>query len=168
MKLSEWREKMEEEDKKKNLRNFIDSFFPKGIFHYRATHILTHPKLLLGHVWDEIVFAWQRVFRGWDGRATWSIDYYIARQIVATVKELRRLDFGIPSQMFEGLPHDENWNHSKEDWEIARQRWHTILDEIVVGFEDFINDDKEPFDWDRTRFEKAFDLFREHFESLWW
>ena len=56
-------------DEKRNKRNFIfkwidKKFEPRGLFGYRASYILFHPKELFFHIWLELKWAYQRVSRG--------------------------------------------------------------------------------------------------------
>lgn len=163
----------EAEKAKKNFRNWFNGLFPdKGYAGYAPYYLLLHPWEILLYWKQEVEFAWERVFRGWDSRATWAIDYHIAEQIVGTVKYLRKLDWGIPMIMFEGLPFEEgsDWNYTKESEEIAHQRWLQVLDDIVTGFQAYIdNEDRNFYEGNMDEaFTKAFDLFRKHFKNLGW
>src|SRR5271157_4693879 len=42
-----------------------------------------------GNAWDEVRFAWQRVFRGWDDRAVWSIDYWLDAKMPDMLRRLK-------------------------------------------------------------------------------
>jgi len=56
---------------------------------------------------NEVKWAWQRLYRGWDDRATWSADYYFARQI-SEILDAIKSDCGIPHFVFIdlGIPVD--------------------------------------------------------------
>jgi hypothetical protein len=41
-------------------------------------------------------FAWQRVHRGWDDRALWSLDTWLARTLGAQLQEMARIAHGWP------------------------------------------------------------------------
>ena len=113
--------------------------------------------------------AWQRVFRGYDDLAWWGMDAYLAGLIPKLVNELRRRGNGVPVDMFSGLTPDENHNYSKEDQLLAEARWHNILVEIEEGFAEYLAFQRceLPHDHELVKFNRAFDLFREHFSSLW-
>src|SRR5271157_6140443 len=61
--------------------------------------------------WDtnyrEVKYAYQRVVRGWDDRAVWSIDYWLDDKMPAMLRKLKEDKHGIPGDMFEGLPTKE-------------------------------------------------------------
>ena len=59
--------KMEEEDSKKNFRNWFNKHF-KPYASYNAYYILTHPQQILKEWQCQIKWGWQRLFRGWDDR----------------------------------------------------------------------------------------------------
>lgn len=168
----EFMEDMRREDEKKNLRNWIGNKIPNGIANYHPYHALTHPWLIVDYWISEIKYAWQRVFRGWDDTAVWSIDGYLAKLIPQLVRKLHDDNIGVPFSMFEGLG-DGQWEYSEEDDEIARKRWIEVQNKIIEGFEAYLkldffphtdNPEKEEL---KRKFEEGFDLFREHFPSLW-
>lgn len=45
----------------------------------------------------EVRWAYQRVVRGWDDRALWSLDYHLAKTLGAQLIELSRIAHGYPS-----------------------------------------------------------------------
>jgi hypothetical protein len=141
---------------------------------YRRDYILTHPILLFREVGLRIRWAWQRVFRGWDDRAVWSIDSYLADQIIATVYRLKTIKHGIPMSMFENDDFEENGYDIKPGHEkVADERWDKILDKIIAGFGCYKKlEDLSWVDTDETAilrkvYEEGFDILREHFSSLW-
>jgi len=82
-------------------------------------------------------YAYQRVSRGWDDRAVWSIDWWLDDKMPAMLRKLKEDKHGIPSSMFEGLPTipDEEWNYTDEAYEMAQARWDAILDKMIAAFE---------------------------------
>ena len=116
-----------------------------------------------------VVYAWQRVFRGYDDPAWWGIDTYISDLIPKLVKELMKSGRGAPISMFYELTPDENGAFSKEDQLLAESRWQNILRDIEEGFSEYLAFQKceLPRDQELVKFNRAFDLFREHFSSLW-
>jgi len=164
-------DEMEQKSKKKNLRNFINNHF-KGYAGYRAFYIFTHPWEILLEWKRQIKYAWQRVFCGYDERVAWSVDFYLAKMIPLWLKDLKD-QIGIPSEMFDELKYDENYCYSEEDEKIAHNKWNDILDQIIIGFEnypklsEFTYDSKE-YAESVQKFENGFDLFRKWFSALWW
>jgi hypothetical protein len=82
-------------------------------------------------------YAWQRLTRGWDDRAAWSIDWWLDDKMPAMLRKLKEDKHGIPGTMFEGLPteNDDGYTHSDETFKIAEDRWDAALDKIVAAFE---------------------------------
>jgi hypothetical protein len=158
---------MEIEDNKKNFRNWLDNYFPSGIAGYRAFYVLIHPWEILRYVGHEVKYAWQRVFRGWDDRATLSIDYYLATIIPQMVRELKKDEKGVPTSMFEDLS-----DESDESFAIARERWNKILDQIAEGFDAYKKIDdlswKDQGEAYKNFQETTFEVFKKYFASLWW
>lgn len=171
----EWMAEMKANDEKKTFRNWFNNLFPKGFASYNSYYILTHPWEILDEWFRQIEWAWQRVFRGWDDTAVWSIDWYLSKQIPQLIRRLKETQHGTPNSMWEGMtPIDENFNYSKEDDEIAYKKWADILDGIAEGFEASLKiqeeclwaNDPEYAELD-AKFERGFDLFRKYYHNLW-
>jgi hypothetical protein len=161
--------------KKHPISTWINNKFPNGLYDYSVTYILTHPWEIL-HQWKyEIKYAYQRVFRGWDDRAMWGVDMYIAKMIPGMMRQLKEWKQGLPNNVFEGLPYEDenNYSYSEESMIIASERWDKILDEIAEGFEIYYLNSgdmiyyKDEENLKKTeKYKKAFDLLRENFGSL--
>jgi len=84
-----------------------------------------------------IKHAYQRLTRGWDDRAVWSIDWWLDDKMPAMLRQLKEDKHGIPTDMFEGLPTENNdgYTHSDETYKIAEARWDVIIDKIIAAFE---------------------------------
>lgn len=84
-------------------------------------------------------YAYQRLTRGWDDRAVWSIDYWLDDKMPAMLRQLKRDKHGIPSDMFlpEDLITEGDWagNPSDEGMVRAEARWDAIMDKMIAGFE---------------------------------
>lgn len=165
----ELKKRMDEEDSKKNFRNWINNKFPNGYAGYNIYHLLLHPTIVFSHWKNEIKWAWERITKGYDERALWSIDYYIADLIVKLLIEFKNHHHGVPSDMFDGMPYEDeqHYTHSKENWKIADEKWCNILQEIIDGFEEYVNNDINYDYYKSKRFKKSFDLFKKHFVKLW-
>ena len=150
----------------KKLQKWLDG----SLFSYRRSYALTHPWIFVGGVRDEVIYAWERVFKGYDGRVSWSVDYYLAKHIPLWVKEVKEFQ-GFPVMMYE----DNEWQHTKEEDEIAKNKWNSILDSIIEGFESYLKMDGISWEnWDKPeylelqkKYELGFDNFRKYFSNLW-
>ena len=128
---------MFEFEEKNKFREWLNNKFPSGFCGYNVYYILFHPWEIYNYYSRQIKYAWQRVFRGWDDRVVWSIDWYLSEMIPIWIKTLKVKQHGIPLEMFDGLPYDENYCYSKEDEETAENKWFRILDQIAEGFESY-------------------------------
>lgn len=130
---------------------------------YNKKHYLTHPWLYLVDIWYELKWALQRVWRGWDDRVIFSLDEYLCEMIPVWVRTIKRCDVGVPGCFFT----DETFiDPTPEQEREAREKWHWMLDEIAAGFEAGRN----VCDYNKAKeakFDRAMDLFREHFFNLW-
>ena len=157
------------------IKYWIDhSLFPnKGFFGYAPHHFFTHPWVAIEFIYQEISWAWQRVFKGFDERIIWSIDWYLAEKIPLWIKCLKETKRGAPFSMFtdEQLSHPEGI--SDEATDVAHIKWDIVLDKIILGFESYIklqdvydihSDEYKQLD---KNYEIGFDLFKEHFSDLW-
>lgn len=156
-------------------RKFLDERFPSGIAGgMRAYYALQRPWKIFDYWKYEIIHAYQRVSRGWDDTAVWSIDYYLADLIPQLVKSLKENGNGLPGFAFEGLESNEEGSYTDEQWKIASARWDKVLDEIAEGFESWKKFDEKvlhPEDYEKDedyqKFLKAMDLLKEHWGSFW-
>jgi hypothetical protein len=149
------------------LNNWLDG----SLLGWRRGYILTHPHKLLHEIWLRIKWAWQRVYRGWDDRVVWSIDFYLAKMIPVWVDQLDKA--GIPSKLFEDDDWDNNTSSFKpEAMDRAAKQWDQIVADISTGFRAYSETDTLSFDDPKQpelkqKFEYGFDLFREYFDNLW-
>ena len=117
-------------------------------------------------------WAWQRLFRGWDDRAVWSIDVHLANVIPQMVRQLKKVTHVVPSEMFEEGDWDEKENYYKDEaMEVATAKWDAILDEIAEGFDEYyilsVEGNCSQEAWESEKFKRAFDLLRKYFPNLW-
>lgn len=79
----------------------------------------------------------QRGRRGWADCDTWSLDWYLDRWMPDALRYLKANKCGIPRETLEGLPtNDENgFCPTDEAFSIAEERWNSILDRMIAGFE---------------------------------
>jgi len=173
-------EKWDREWKKEHpIRNWVDKTLFRGhrIGDYSASYALLNPWKLVEDCGREIKWAWQRVFRGWDDRISWSIDYYLDENLPLWLERLIKYKQGVPSDMFkdedyvEGSP---NYELKPEAMEIRSKEFDDILQKIADGFRihrklmdlDFDYQSPEWLDAEK-QFSEAFDLFKKHYGSLW-
>lgn len=111
-----------------------------------------------------IRFAWQRLTRGWDDRVIWSIDIHLAKVIPEWIGELARIEKrmgGVHGRFI------DNGGADKQDF---------VYQEIIEGFECWykMHETSDIFpntpEWEdaNEKFEKAFDLLKEYFGTLWY
>lgn len=172
--LGELLEEWEAESKKKNFRNFVGKFFGGSIAGYHPYHILTHPWILIGEARSQIKWAWQRVFRGWDDRVTWSIDSYLSQHIPDWMEKLKKDKFGVPSMMFQDGDYvGDNWEIPDEVFEKRAREYDRILDQIALGFRFYYKLNNEVVDEKSIKIMKryfdnvSFPLFVKYFGTFW-
>ena len=100
-------------------------------FSYTTKYYLTHPWEFLKDLHRTIKYAWQRIHRGWDETAVWSIDYWLCDIMPDMLQELKETKSGIPIACFDD-PYDPH--HSDEEQEKASARFDYYLDEMIEGF----------------------------------
>jgi len=158
------------------VKYWIDnSLFPdKGFFGYSPHYFFSHPWVVIEFISQEIRWAWQRVFKGWDDRIVWSIDWYLAEKIPLWIQRLKETKHGTPFEMFTEQQLSNPEGISNEDTDIAREKWNVVLDKIILGFESYHKiQEKSLYEKDpeyyklNENYEIGFDLFKNHFKSLW-
>lgn len=80
-------------------------------------------------------YAYQRVTRGWDDRAVWSIDWWLDDKLPAMLRKLKQDKHGVPMDMFDGLPTNEHGYHDDDQFKIAEARWEVVIDQMIAAFE---------------------------------
>jgi hypothetical protein len=124
-----------------------------------------------------IKWAWQRVYRGWDDRAVWSIDSHLCNLAYELVDKMSKSKIqGVPSGIYK-----------EEDIEKSEEEWRKILVEIAYylkysssdGDFQYFMDNKIPesewknyYKFDRqykfdSRARKGRKLFVKYFYNLW-
>jgi hypothetical protein len=102
-------------------------------FGYRPRHYFRHPFKFIQDFCRALKYAWQRLFRGWDERASWDATGYLGDLIPQLTRDLIRYGHTMPHSMFDDPFNSEG--HSRIQKKEALQKWHDILEEIAVGFE---------------------------------
>lgn len=97
-------------------------------------------------------FRKQRKKRGWDDTETWNLDHSIAEFLVPRLKRFKKLNNGFPCG-------------------LTPEGWDEILDQMIEGFQAKIDSDGvfgDEYTGLHEKIERALELFKEHFHSLWW
>lgn len=118
-----------------------------------------------------IKYGWQRVTKGYDDLAWWSMDMYLSELIVKLSKELRTNSHGVPVLIYSelGFTQAEDGGYSEEEQVSAKKLWDNILSEIEEGFNQYLEVDNcmlHP-DFQLEKFHKAFELLHKYFSTLW-
>ena len=156
------------------LKKYLDKRFPNGFCYYNALYTILHPWKIYEYVSEKIIFAWQRVFRGWDDSVIWSIDQYLSEKVPEWIRELKNSEGGIPMIMFEKEDYEENgYDISNEISEKRYKEYLKILDKIINGFESYAKIHKNFYGYKSKEYEQlerdfneGFDLFRKYFSTL--
>lgn len=152
-------------------RRWFDNLFPSsGFAGYSPFYAFTHPHKIVEFCWDEIRWAWQRVFRGWDDRVVWSIDIHLSENIPVWLEKLKSNKQGCPVEFFDD-PYDTN--STDEDVSKAKEKWENELQIMIDGFlaskkiqDSEYNSGKEFEELEET-FEKGMASFTRYYFNLW-
>lgn len=90
----------------------------------------------------------QRARRGYSEADVWGLDYYLLRVMIGTVKELREITHGHPT-------------------DLTAEKWDAILAEIVSGLEGVGDDFWNVSEEQQKSFRKSLRLMAKHWFSLW-
>jgi len=102
-------------------------------FSYTTKHYLTHPWVFFHDLRRAIRYAWQRIHRGWDETAIWSIDYWLCEIMPDMLQQLKETKHGVPIACFDD-PYDPMGDYSEEEHQKASARFDSYLDEMAEGF----------------------------------
>jgi hypothetical protein len=167
-----WEETLNAYSNRKTIGGFLDRRFG-SLFSYRFSYMIVRPWKIADEIWSRIVWAWQRVFRGWDDRVIWSIDFYLAKHIPEWMEILKVKKHGVPSIMFK----DEDYipvTYELKDgvMEEREKEYNAILDEIADGFhwyyrmhDEVLSDIEDKLAVEKHK--KAMDLFAKYFNTFW-
>lgn len=136
---------------------------------------------------SEIIWAWQRVFRGYDDRITWGLNDWLNENLPKILRKMKSFVHGYPSTPFK--------KKIKNDIDSIKE-WKNILEQMAKGFEsaEKISDkeymkkiklkkarkdmfgqdsyidykfDKKYYNKLYKEFEKGIDLFKRWYFNLW-
>lgn len=84
----------------------------------------------------QIKWAYQRVVRGWDDRACWSIDHYLCKIMIPILKQYKKGLHGYPALVMKNSDKlDKHGNPTEETDELCEKRWKEIIDGLIDMFE---------------------------------
>ena len=138
-----------------------------GWFGMRIGYLLLHPWQIVGEWRRHIKWAWQRVFRGWDDRALWGLDYWLVGKMREMLPKMRDKS-GIPSCCYSKL----GWGSpSDEEDNAAIKKWHGYVDQMIDGFEaaNEILDSDSLVSYEKLheRYHEGMKVFVEYMFALW-
>lgn len=142
------------------LENWFDNLFSDdGWLGHRPSYTLTHPWKGIEHIGYDIKYAYQRVVRGYDDRVSWSIDYYLNKNMPLWLKELKSAK-GTPCSFCLDCYETSN-----------RKEWEEVLDKMILGFEsaekmDNVYNEEELNELDK-QFQEGMALFVKYYHALW-
>ena len=137
-----------------------NKILPGGIADHNAWYAITRPWVIVDHIYYEIKYAFQRVYRGWDDRSLRSIDWYLAKQLPEQLRLLKKRKIGLSTKFFEDLPHSE---------QVAIDRENEVFNGVINGFDAYMelqnNHQLNQEQRDRLQgmFENGMDLFKKYF-----
>lgn len=115
---------------------------------------------LLNNWFSEVKWAYQRVVRGYDERAYWDLDEYLAEIILPVLKKFKAQANGCPPGLYDKSLKD------------PYHKWRHTLDEIIKGFEAHKKIgviDYQPQDFEKLNKQKlrGLYLFSRYYGDLW-
>lgn len=144
--------------------DWFDNLFPSsGLCDYRPIYTVTHPQVIVKYIYYEIKYAYQRVFRGWDDRVVWSISTHLNENMPLWLEELKQSK-GTPCFFYSNVE-----NASKEEDELARNKWLFELDKMILGF---VSAKKMENTWTENpelekNFKEGMESFTKYYFNLW-
>jgi hypothetical protein len=128
------------------LKNLIE--LPENMF-YDISNLIKNSR-------NQIVYAWQRVFRGFDDRMFWGVSNQLSPMMVKVMDWYIKNKSGYPASLTE-------------------KEWNSILKQIKEGFEADIKLDKMDFGkdwkrkWDRLekKRKKGLMFFAKYYADIW-
>ena len=85
------------------------------MFGRRWVYLLSHPWIIATETAYQVKWAWQRLFRGWDDRVAFGIDWYLAENMPAWIERMKKYGNSYP-------------------FDMTPEEWNKVLDEIADGF----------------------------------
>jgi hypothetical protein len=156
------------------ISKFLKKIDDKGLFGYRTSYVLLRPHKLIEEIALRIKWAYQRVYRGWDDTAVWSVDIWLSEMMPDILSALLKSKQGTPFMCFDGMEpkNKDRQEYSDEQYKMARLKYEMEILTMIAGFQSaqkLISDfPQEP---ERDRLEKIFvagmNSFHKYFFTLW-
>lgn len=123
----------------------------------RKSAIKTLHKITEAHRWLEmtyrrtIIFFFQRLTRGWDDSATWSLDHSLAKEILPRLRRFQEIKAAHPSEM-------------------SSEEWSSIIQQMIDSFEFYASGQQWEFPSEKRlkEVERGMKLFARYYGNLWW
>lgn len=97
----------------------------------------------------EKILAQQIEERGWSDEDTWSLNTKFTEWFLPRLKRFREISIAFPHN-------------------ITSDEWHSLIDEMIEGFEIFLDDNFVGDQEKVNKINRALEVFKEWFLSLWW
>ena len=120
---------------------------------------------------------YQRITKGYSYQDVWSLDYSIANLIVNGMKDLKQYN-AIPMQVYpKAYFKSEHYqkggkkltNKEQEKYrKIAEKNWNKVLDDIIAGYQAWLDDDWRTKPETGKKLEKAQKLLNKYWGGFWW
>lgn len=155
--MEDFIKKMKEEDQYYK-EHYIQGYF-RDSYHFLFWGI---PRVI--NEWRyEVIYAWERVFKGFDRTAYWNLDSYITNIALPVLKWYRTNGSGYPVL-------EEVKDKSSEE---QQQAWNDALDKMINAFQAMKNFDN-CIDIENINYEEhnkivsdGLHFFAKHFRGLW-
>lgn len=136
-------------------------FGTDSLFGYRPSYSVVRPfSVIIPSVLREVRWAYQRVFWGFDERATWSVDYWLYDIMPKIIWLLRDNVKGVPMDY---LP--DTWDISDYRTKIGAVMFRERLRQLAVAFEDARGELDFAEKTDAQK--KALEMLSEMLHTLW-
>lgn len=103
----------------------------------------------VGNIFLEVKWGFQRMFRGYDDRAYWNLNYYITDIAIPALESLRDHGYSYPV-CFKNV-----------------SEWHAELQKMIEAFKLFQEDDLQVIMENNEIIQEGLKSFGKHFMSLW-
>ena len=147
----------------RNSRSTIRKLFDS--IYYPVMRVAENLKPIM--IYRHIIWACQRLFRGFDDTICWNLDYRISEFILPRLKHFRKNNrIGVPCTIF----NESNGDDSTEELHQKKiEEWNIILDKMILAFENIVKDDydKDSYKKQQEEIEEGLKLFCTHFRGLW-
>lgn len=124
------------------------------------------------NIYKEMKWACQRVFRGWDDRVVWSVDWWLNDIMPPILRKLKQDKHGIPIEFFGDISPSEIGDNEEEE-KCAEDLWNAEIDKMILGFESAKKICE--YEWETTEeleqlnrnVELGMESFKKNYFNLW-